>query len=126
MTSHTYPIVGAYYRPPAKAILDHLPVGAPLFLRPDPCGSRCNADHSDPTALSVWLRPEAIPESDDLELKLRGYGSSVAELRALAELHIGYIPKDVAATLAVPPNAADIPAEFSVGARGTPRVSFTL
>lgn len=128
MTTHTLPIVGAYYRPPAKLLLDFIPVGAAMHLHADPGGTYCGANHDDPTAVAVFLNTEAIPENPDLDLRLAGYGFTVAELQAEPWLHVGYIPKELAAELAAvdfPPDA-DVPASFSVSGRGSPRVRFEL
>jgi hypothetical protein len=128
MTTHTLPIVGAYYRPPSKLLLDNIAVGAEMQLHADPGGAYCHANHDDPNAISVWLNTSAIPANEHLNFCLASYGSSVAELQLNEWFHVGYIPKELAAELVRTgfPSDASVPAEFSVGSRGSPRVRFEL
>lgn len=89
------PIVGAHYRPPAKAILSVLPAGAPLWLQPEP------TNEFDPNAIKVIVHTDAIPESQlgELELRASGFGYSLEQIQAELAWHLGYIPKDRAAEL---------------------------
>jgi hypothetical protein len=91
-----YPIVGAHYRPPAKALLQSLPAGTPLEVRPEP------SNEFDPNAQAIWLKSDAIPpalrhEASALALAAVGYGFSIEDLMREPEWHLGYIPaKDAA------------------------------
>lgn len=116
MASTTFPIVGAYYRPPAKAILDHLPVGCPLLLCAEP------DNPADPNAIAVEIRGDNIPETEELEIAVSGYGFSVPELRSNPTVKLGYIPREMAAVERARGFDGEVPAEFSVSANGAPRV----
>lgn len=116
----TIPIVGAYYRPPAKLILDFLPIDCPLILRAEP------TNEYDPNAIAVWLETSNIPESSDLETKLVGFGTTIALLQRQDEMHVGYLPCGRATILRALgfPEGRDIEATFTVSANGAPRVRF--
>ena len=117
----TYPIVGAYYRPPAQAILKVLPLGTTLTLVAEP-----DNEH-DPNAIAIWLYTKDVPEICDerLEELLPDYGSTIEDFRNQEMYHLGYVPREMAATLrarnTVP---ADSPVEgsFSLSTGGAPRV----
>ena len=87
MTIHTLPLVGAHFRPPAKAILQVLPGATPLLLRPEPDNAY------DPNAIQVLVKTSELPEEahDDLELHAQGYGHSLEEILAEPEWHLGYV-----------------------------------
>jgi hypothetical protein len=125
----TLPIVGAYFRPPAKALIDALPIGAQLILRADPFGNICDVEHDDPNAISVWLPAASLPAATpELVRKLEGYGFTLDELRRSGVLHIGYVPREDAAQLCAHgfPAEGNIDGSFTVTARGAPRVSFSF
>lgn len=86
-----FPIVGAHFRPPAKAILASLPSGQELWLRPEP------TNPYDENAVQVLLRTESIPNEcwENLILQASGMGFDEAALRAEPLWHLGYIPKAV-------------------------------
>ena len=120
--TQTCPIVGAFYRPPAKALLDHMPVGAKLILRAEP------ENPYDSNAIAVWFPQETMiliskPALDEV---LAGYGTTCHDLALVDETHLGYIPKEMAANLKSSgfPEGVDITAEFSVGSNDGPRVRF--
>lgn len=116
----TLPIVGSYFRPPAKIVLDHLPIDCPMFLRAEP------SNEYDPNAIAVWLDTSAIPESSELETALAGFGTTIAFLQQQEAMHVGYVPREKAAVLRALgfPDAIDVPATFSVSVNGAPRVRF--
>lgn len=92
-TNTTAPLVGAHFRPPAKAIIQSLPSAYPLELRPEP------ANPYDPHAIAVWfdashLSPEA---KEELESTLPGNGSNLEDLLMQRFWQLGYIARDVAA-----------------------------
>jgi hypothetical protein len=109
-TSRRFPIVGSRFRPPAEAIIEALPVGQPLILRPEP------ENPHDPRAKAIWVRTALLTET------ARHYLSQRTDLRLInqeAEWHLGYIPANM--------NAFDLPSEiegeFSVGSDGGPRIT---
>lgn len=98
------PIVGAYYRPPAKTILSLLAPGHSLVLDPEPTNPH------DPDAIRVCVKLNSIelPEEDysAVEDELMQYGATWADLRRdeFGEevedplFHIGYVPRSGAKT----------------------------
>lgn len=85
------PIVGAGFRPPAKALLAALPQGAPLRLVREP------ENPYDGLAIRVECSPDALnaeaTQRDDFQLMLAGYGFDMAAIQAAAYWHLGYVPK---------------------------------
>jgi len=81
------PLVGAHFRPPAKAILQHLPAGAELRLEREP------ENPYDASAIKVIVRSALIPESQyaELEIAVQGHGLSLDEVLSQSEHHLGYI-----------------------------------
>jgi len=98
------PIVGAFYRPPAKIILGLLSAGHELVLDPEPD----NPYDSDAIKVGVKLNSIMIPESDVDRIRdeLMRYGCTWEDLQKddfgeLIEdpiLHLGYIPRSGAKT----------------------------
>ncbi len=92
--SITTQIVGAHFRPPAKALLACLPAGHPLWLRPEP------TNEYDENAVQVLLRSESLRAlvtdeffADELNNQLSGQGSDLESILAQEEWHLGYLPK---------------------------------
>lgn len=92
--SITTQIVGAHFRPPAKALLACLPAGHPLYLRPEP------TNEYDSNAVQVLLRSTRLLQlvaepffKDELENQLSGQGFDVESVLAEPEWHLGYLPK---------------------------------
>lgn len=99
MTSHTYPIVGSFFRPPAKAILEVLPSGSPLILRPEP------DNPIDPNAIQVWVSRATLAKLSAQALSKLGetaplFGHELSDILATPEHHLGYIPRDSAIAIA--------------------------
>lgn len=119
-----FPIVGAYFRPPAAAVLEALPTGAALTLRAEP------ENPHDDNAIQVLMAGAGLAglgeaARAELEAKLPNYGFTLEELVETAEIHLGYIPRDSAAGLrrnGVVPEGTTIPAEFVIGLSGKPEV----
>jgi len=137
MPQVTSPIMGAYYRPPAKAILDHLAAGQALVLRADPYGETAGTEHNDPTAIAVFLVPDEqmrarFIDSDGqytragaaLSEALGGYGYTVEEIIHEKEWHVGYVKKEIAAEIGGLPESEDVAGSFRVGGQGGARVVF--
>ena len=90
-----YSIVGAHFRPPAKAILASLPTGAVLSLVPEP------ENPFDSNAIAVFVEPKEIPpsEHETLNETAQGMGFSIEDILTAPAWHLGYIPKALAATI---------------------------
>jgi len=111
-----YPIVGAHFHRPAKAILAILPTGTPLDLIPEP------ENEYDPNAIAIWLKSEHIPQNAAQELHSlsQPYGYSAEEILSPGEnWMLGYIPREIAQKLQ-PFKMCQ--GKFTVGANGGPRV----
>lgn len=120
-----HPIVGAHYRPPAKAILSILPIGQELELIPDPYGENTGNFHDDPNAIAVWIDGSSINtnlELQEVEEKLHAYGFSTDQIVS-ESWHLGYIPREVAKDIHLD---GPLRAKFCVGGNGGPRVEFSL
>lgn len=89
--SITTNLVGAHFRPPAKALLACLPAGQQLYLRPEP------TNEYDENAVQVLLRSSDIPHDtalrEELENQLAGQGYEMEQILGEVEWHLGYIPK---------------------------------
>lgn len=123
----SYPIVGSYYRPPAKAILSALPVETKLTLRPEP------ENKIDRNAIAVWIQTCEIPEASHNQIQLSGgdSGFRVGDERAESfehylelilsepEWHLGYIPAVIAKTIHLP---REISAKLVFSIEGKPFV----
>lgn len=123
MSYSTMPIVGAFYRPPAKILLDHLPVGQPLTLSAEP------DNQYDPNAVAVWLNAVELPlaAQESLEQVLPQFGFSIDQVLSQGFWHLGYIPKDLAASLksaGIVPDGKTIEVTFAVNGKGGPLVQF--
>jgi hypothetical protein len=117
-----YPIVGAHYRPPAKAILSGISPGTKLFLRAEP------SNEFDVNAIQVLLKPQEIIDSDheNLDSELSGYGQEISDLWTQPEWHLGYIPKEVAKVLkesGIISNDVEYEAEYVLNFSGKPMIS---
>jgi len=122
-TRERYPIVGMFYRPPAKAFINVLAIGTPLIIRAEP------DNQTDPNAVAVWLRTSYLGEAAlaELDLQLGGFGYKLADVLAREEWHLGYIPKEMAAELRASGRVlpgADYDATFLTNPAGAPRVAF--
>ena len=119
----TYPIVGAHFRPPAKAILAFLPADAPLKLR------REASNQFDPNAIAVWVPTSSIPDScsEALDAEAQLYGSDIGQIMMEKEWQLGYIPAkggaDAMAPLWDQVGMSSQPASLTFNAIGAPRVS---
>ena len=114
-------IMGAHFRPPAKAILSVLPTDCPLSIVPEP------TNEYDPNALQVVLASADIPEDcyNELDLAAAGYGFSVEQILAQEQWQLGYVGREYAANLA-PFQAKIKGGAFRLGADGKWLVRITL
>lgn len=92
MTILNSPLVGMHFRPPAKAVLAHLPSGSKLLLIPEP------DNPYDEKAIKVLVEPGEVPESeyDALQADMDGMGFQIEDVLQLkadvkAPIHLGYI-----------------------------------
>lgn len=87
------PLVGMHFRPPAKAILQSLPTGYPLELRPEP------SNPYDQNAIAVWIDARFLSNDaiDELTSTLPGSGHDIEELLSQRWWHIGYMAREDAA-----------------------------
>lgn len=92
--SITTQIVGAHFRPPAKALLACLPAGHPLALRPEPT-NEWDENAVQVLLLSASLQPLLAEPffRDELERQLSGQGFDLEQVLAEPEWHLGYLPK---------------------------------
>lgn len=88
-TSHSAPLVGMHFRPPAKALLQALPAAHPLELRPEP------TNPYDANAVAVWLDATTISQEglEELSHTLPPMGSDVDELLGKRFWHLGYMAR---------------------------------
>ena len=93
MPLHHAPLVGAFFRPPAKALLASLPAGHPLELRPEP------ENPYDPNAVAVWLDTKTLPSEarEELVETLEGTGFDLESMDEQRDFHVGYMAKEQAA-----------------------------
>ena len=84
------PLVGAYFRPPAKLVLESMSVRTPLTLVPEP------ENPYDELAIGVWVRPQAmnIIAAQDREALFAQSGFPLADLIAQEGLiQLGYLAR---------------------------------
>jgi hypothetical protein len=118
MPTNTLPIVGAFYRPPAKALIEALSIGTPLQLIAEP------DNQYDPNAIAVYLCTTDIPDNayDKLEEILPPYGYSLEQVMNEEYWHLGYVPKELAAKLVGTLGPEPMSVTFSLSSNGAPRV----
>lgn len=100
---HTFLIVGAHYRPPAKAILEALPLNTPLTLHAEP------ENEHDENAIQVLVASStiarAVKQSEDCKRTLInacadcGFTDFDALFESAKSWHLGYIPRGIAAKI---------------------------
>lgn len=92
----TTSLVGAHFRPPAKALLAFLPAGCPLALRPEP------TNEYDENAVQVVLRTAilipildhaAVLDEAEVVQVLASAGFDLQSIREEQEWHLGYLPR---------------------------------
>ena len=87
-----YLIVGAKFRPPARALLDTLANGTRLVAR------RESTNQYDANAIQIVL-PAGFETNNAMSIAVQDYGKSIEEIQAAPEWHLGYIPREHAASL---------------------------
>ena len=121
----SFPIVGAHFRPPAKAILECLPAGSALSLRPEP------DNPFDSNAVQVIVQGavlQGLPAIIQNRLDdLAGmYGSDLASILAATEWHLGYVPRALAISLAPALAGNEIEASLTFSASGAAQATTTI
>lgn len=114
-----YLIVGAKFRPPARALLDTLALGTKLWAR------RESTNQYDPNAIQVLVRSGDFKTNSAMALAVQDYGRSIEEIQQAAEWHLGYIPREHASSLAPAMDAAQTPelvGSLTFSATGLPQI----
>lgn len=118
----SYPIVGAHFRPPAKAILQILSIGAPLILRKEP------ENQFDPNAIAVWWPSVTLSPTvhNALDAAAQAYGFDLASIMVEPEWHLGYIPKTLTHEVHLimePSLNGEWPGTFTMDPTGKPAIT---
>lgn len=115
----TLPIVGGFYRPPAKTVMEHLALDTKLSLVPEP------ENPHDINAIAVYVHFKDIPQESlaALEPVLPSCGHSIESLEDAVTIHLGYIPKELAKILRER-GFHGAEGNFATGAKGGPMVTF--
>jgi hypothetical protein len=115
-------IVGAFYRPPAKAVLTVLQAGAKLRVIPEPDNPH------DENAQKVAVSPNQILEDQhtNLQYLITGHGMELGEILEMESIHLGYLPRDEAERLVskIPDEGLD--GELAFTLEGAPAIKFSL
>lgn len=120
----TYPIIGTFFHPPAKALIEVISIGTPLTIWAEP------ENAFDANAIAIYLKSSNLSDHAceilDRE-KLSEYGLNLSDVLSQESWRLGYIPRPIAASLKssgiVRDNEA-IQGTFSLSATGMPKVSF--
>lgn len=118
----TIPIVGAFHRPPAKAIQDSLPLGHPLELVAEP------DNPYDENAVMVLVTTESLANLDPgilahMRSQVESFGYDLdAIIEDLLNVQLGYIPRVM--THEVLPRLVEgkLPAKVTFTSAGKPGV----
>ena len=121
MTVHTLAIVGAKFRPPAAGLLRVLPSASPLTLRREPSNAY------DSNAIQVLVSRDVLARINTERLleAVSGFGTSLADLAATPEWHLGYVPRTDAEGLAASMDRTgmhELFGELTFSVTGTPNV----
>ncbi len=123
MPHYQVPLVGMHFRPPAKAILQVLPLDHPLHIEPEP------GNEYDSNALMVKVKSAEIPTEahSDLDVLAGGFGYPLADILAQEQWHLGYIARGEAAHLAPMLSTFQVKmAKLGFGGDGKPVVNMEL
>lgn len=116
------PIVGAHFRPPAKAILQAIPLEHPLELRAEPENSY------DPNAIAVWIATsslESLPTvtQQTLATLSTGFGHDWDSLLSQPCWHLGYVPRTMTGLVHPKLGASGrLPVHLSTTSAGAPAI----
>jgi hypothetical protein len=116
-------IVGAHWRPPAKALLEVLPSDQKLVLAPEPDNPH------DRHAIKVEIKTKDMPDSKEFVSAFNsaaaGYGYDWEKVQLEPIWHLGYVPAKIAATLKLPRHQFTT-GRFVLDPTGTAKVEFDL
>jgi len=112
-----------YYHPPAQAIINALPIDAPLILRAQP-----HNEH-DRNAIGVLVSSSVFADLDPepIEQQLATSGIGIKDILSQDEWFLGYIPRPIAAKLKASKtvtDSADVEGWFGCKPDGSPEVNF--
>lgn len=124
MPTNTLPIVGSFYGPqrgsPSKTLIEVLAIGTPLLLIAEP------DNPADSNAIAVYVESKHFSDAAKLTLAetLPNSGFSLDQILAQDAWHLGYVPKNMAATLTAQGalGAEPYPVTFALSSSGAPRV----
>ena len=118
------PIVGAHFRPPAKGILQALPLGHTMNLKAEP------ENPYDPNAIAVWVSSDSLadlPQANrsTMATLCMGYGYDWETLMGEPAWHFGYVPRNF--TSLVHPRLVDgkLDLPLTSSSTGAPALEFT-
>lgn len=116
------PIVGAHFRPPAKAIVQILRVDQPIYLVREP------DNEYDPNAVKVvWKSSDLHPDDEEtLTGQAAGYGFDAEMIKNVEEWHLGYLPAVYMSIYANLFPSTPLQGKVSFTPEGKTAVSFTL
>lgn len=132
--SYSAPLVGAYFRPPAQAVLSQLPSGAALLIEPEPSNpydeNACRVLLCDFSEEGVYkqlfldLMEAALPDGVEKNHKGEWYKSDLTD-----PLHLGYISSKTGHAAAVAAlirerSVTFLPAQLSFNPGGQAEVTF--
>lgn len=122
MANYLLKCVGAWHRPPAKALINMCSAGTALTLRKEP------TNPFDPNAIQVLLRSDLIPEDqfEEQAEALAGFGFDRDAILAEPEWHIGFIPAKDASWLVRKLPDEDVPATLEFDHEAKPLVKLTV
>lgn len=94
------PLVGTFFRPFGKRLLENLPSGTELTLVPEP------SNPYDANAIAVFVDPKAAPDWEDLMEESSASGLTEEDWEE--PFHIGYVAKTRTAEVReLPPSPVD-------------------
>lgn len=115
----TLPIVGSFFRPPAKLVCEKLALDTKLTLKPEP------ENQFDVNAVAVWLNFFDMSHGTMAALvdELPSCGHSIESLEDMKDIHLGYIPKELAKILRER-GFEGAEGKFKTSSKGSPMVEF--
>ena len=117
MSTMTAPIVGAFFRRPALAIIANLPAGCPLTLTAEPD----NPYSKNGCAIQVVILKENLPHGSEIEVACIAQGTFPEDLYA-RDWHLAYIAEATGENAIVFPKLAAVEScTLTFDAKGKPQ-----
>ena len=124
------PLVGMFFRPPAQAIVENLPIGLPLNLNHEPYNP------FDPNAIMVTIDLRLLPDQmnpknwDSMNQTLALHGWDMDSLLSLCEnegyqFHLGYMARTHNIRALPMMQDPDHKAIFTLNPQGKPAIELT-